>query len=234
MTMIRLMVVDDDTTFRTTFCELMGSVVYNRTEQNGQHSIEVIQDVGSGQKALEYLEQSEVKPDVILMDIRLGEAQQPSGLDTTKRITARYPTIKVLIFSLWAEIGYVKQAFRNGASGYFVKGGEEGFPGLVSAIVDVWNKGYYLSPRIQERMIEIVKVTGDRSDPFGLTDRQLQVAKLYARGMPDKEIASKLEIAPGTVDTHKTEVRKKLKAESPKEVKARLVEAGLLSSDVTE
>ena len=234
MTMIRLMVVDDDTTFRTTFRELMGSGVYNRTDKNGQHFIEVIQDVGSGQKALEYLEQSEVKPDVILMDIRLGEAQQPGGLDTTKRIAAQYPTIKVLIFSLWAEIGYVKQAFRNGASGYFLKGGEEGFPGLVSAIVDVWEKGYYVSPRIQERMIQIVKVTGDKSDPFGLTDMQLQVAKLYATGMKAKEIASKLDRSHKTAEEHITEVRKKLGADSPKEVKARLIEAGLLSSDVTE
>lgn len=216
MNTIRLMVVDD----------VKGNREYVKFGiSNGRKhpsiAFELVQEVENGEKAIHYLERCEGKerPDVILMDIRFEKQLGLNGLAATKIITARYPTIKVIIWSQYDDLEYVKQAFRNRASGYFLKNAEEGFDDLCQGIVSVWDGRYYVTQRILAQMVTLL--TGD---PTGLTPREWEGAHLYAQGYTGKDIANRLNISPKTVETHISNVRKKLKATSADEVKKKLEE----------
>lgn len=216
MNTIRIMVVDDAKLNReyVRFCIAKG-------QTDPSIALEVIKEVENGQDAIQYLEQCEGKerPDVILMDIRFKEGVRPNGLTATKTITARYPTIKVIIWSQYDELEYVKYAFRNRASGYVLKNSEEGIAELCQVIVRVWKGEYCVTQRIFEHMVTLLT-----ADPTILTPREREVAELYAQGKSDKEIAVCLGVTVKAVETHKTNLRDKLKAKSPEEVREKLAD----------
>lgn len=229
MQKIRVMVVDDS----RLFCDLIQSTLLKASHDGLSYSIEVMKCVYEVREAIKYLERCEVRPDVVLMDICIGKDSEPNGLDATKRITDNYPLSKVIILSLYHEEDFVKQAFRNGARGYFLKADKEGLTELGGAIAQVWEDGLYLSSRIQACMVDIMKKTGDPVNRYGLTGKQLEVARLYAIEKNAYEIAEKLRNAKKTIEKHITDVRDKLNASSSREVKQRLMESGLLPPDST-
>ena len=216
MNTIRIMVVDDAKLNReyVRFCIAKG-------QTDPSIALEVIKEVENGQDAIQYLEQCEGKerPDVILMDIRFKEGVRPNGLTATKTITARYPTIKVIIWSQYDELEYVKYAFRNRASGYFLKNGEEGCSDLPEVIYKVWKGQYYVTQRILAQMVTLLT-----EDPTGLTPREWEVAHLHVQGYSHKEIGDRLDISTRTVESHLGKVRKKWKVESREEIKKKLEE----------
>ncbi|MBX3325912.1 MAG: LuxR C-terminal-related transcriptional regulator [Nitrospira sp.] len=190
-------------------------------------TLEVIKEAKNGKEAITYLECNAIRPDVVLMDIEfkeLGRDIHPNGLDTTKIIFERYPTITTLILSVYDDLAYVRQAFQCGAQGYFLKDGETGIAELCEAIVAVWNRKYFVSPIILKRLIEIVKVAGDGNDRLGLTPKEFECAPLYAEKKTAREIAEKMNIVPRTVESYITSIRSKLNASSPEEVRQRLRE----------
>jgi DNA-binding NarL/FixJ family response regulator len=230
MNKIRVMIVDDSKVIRE-WAGMLNNVKVQEVV------LEVINEASSGQDAIKYLDYSETRPDVILMDIRFGDDVRPNGLDAAKTITHRYPTIKIVIISDYDNSSYVRKAFQSGVHGYFLKDtGKDtgvGIADLCHAIITVWNGKYFVSYRILERLIELVRISGGVA---GLTDLQEEVAKLYSEGVPCKEIAKKLNRNGGLKATESriTAIRKKLDASSPQEVKQRLIEIGILSGEETK
>ena len=137
----------------------------------------------------------------------------------TREITRRYPGIKVILCSFHDDLEYVKHGFRNRASGYFLKNGEEGCSDLPEVIYKVWKGQYYVTQRILAQMVTLLT-----EDPTGLTPREWEVAHLHVQGYSHKEIGDRLDISTRTVESHLGKVRKKWKVESREEIKKKLEE----------
>lgn len=155
---------------------------------------------------------SQIVPDVILMDISLGEE---SGIVLTKTILESYPDIKILGLSMHKEDNYIVNLLEVGAKGYLLK--DAGSDEMVTAIKKV-NEGdtYYSSHVTNVLMKHITKGTrpSESGDKIKLTNRESEILKLIAEEFSNPEIAEKLYISIRTVDTHRRNLLDKLQAKN--------------------
>ncbi len=146
---------------------------------------------------------SDLKPDVILLDISMP---QMNGLTAARQIKKTFPQLKLIFLTMHADMDYVNEAFRAGASGYILK--RSVASELVSGIKEVLKGETYLTPEIAGR------TDGGPADvpakDSALTDRQREVLQLLAEGHPCKEIAAQLHVTVKTVEFHKAMIRRKL------------------------
>lgn len=177
---------------------------------DAQPDLEVVADAADGTEAFMLLEHQSV--DVVLMDLRMPPGE--NGLQTTKRILANFPEIKVIILSMHEEEEYVQQAFANGASGYVLKSSPDQV--LIQAIREV-SLGkkvvdpYFKGIEIQTTKEEEVDVTTGYSK---LSKREREVLPLVALGYSNKQIAERLFLSVKTVEVHKAHIMKKLDVKS--------------------
>ena len=170
----------------------------------GETDITCIGTAGNGVEALETLEHLAV--DVILMDIDMPEMD---GIDATERIKARWPAVKLIILSMHDEAALVQRVMELGADGYLVKncGRDE----LLLAIRDVHagrkHFGSALMESLMQQRQENAAQVGLLQD---LSEREVEVLAALAEGLTNKEIGERLFISPRTVDTHRTNLMKKL------------------------
>ncbi len=148
----------------------------------------------------------EVKPDVIILDVAMP---QLNGLDAGEQIKRLIPSVKLVFLTMNLEPEVAAEAFRRGASGYVVKNSsaEE----LVAAIRRVLKGESYLSPTITKDTVRFLLKSGktyDEEKP--ITARQREVLQLLAEGLSMKEIASVLNLRPGTVAFHKYRIMETL------------------------
>ncbi len=148
----------------------------------------------------------EVKPDVIILDVAMP---QLNGLDAGEQIKRLIPSVKLVFLTMNLEPEVAAEAFRRGASGYVVKNSsaEE----LVAAIRRVLKGESYLSPTITKDTVRFLLKSGktyDEEKP--ITSRQREVLQLLAEGLSMKEIASVLNLKPGTVAFHKYRIMETL------------------------
>ena len=148
----------------------------------------------------------EVKPDVIILDVAMP---QLNGLDAGEQIKRLIPSVKLVFLTMNLEPEVAAEAFRRGASGYVVKNcsAEE----LVAAIRRVLKGESYLSPIITKDTVRFLLKSGktyDEEKP--ITSRQREVLQLLAEGLSMKEIASVLNLKPGTVAFHKYRIMETL------------------------
>src|SRR5512133_2217188 len=175
---------------------------------------------------------AEIKPDVIVMDVRLPRL---NGIEATRAITSRFPTIKVLILSAYDDDSYVFPLLEAGASGYLLKtsSGAE----LAEAIRLVYNGETALSPRISAK---IVNRLGGRqayrasSMPDGLTEREMDVLRAAAHGLANKAIAVQLGISTQTVQVHLRNIFVKLRVSSRSEAVARAIQHGWITLETSD
>ena len=193
---IRILVVEDHTLMRAGICSLLQSLP----------GIEVVAEAGDGREALTQVESH--RPDVVLMDIAMKGL---NGLESTSRLTKRYPDVRVLILSMHMNEEYVLQALKAGASGYLLKDAET--DELVFAIQSVAKGKVYLTPSIAEHVANYFRFAEDNatlSRLDRLTPRQREVLQLIAEGNTTKEIANQLNISANTVETHRIQLMKTL------------------------
>lgn len=177
---------------------------------DAQPDLEVVADAADGTEAFMLLEHQSV--DVVLMDLRMPPGE--NGLQTTKRILANFPEIKVIILSMHEEEEYVRQAFANGASGYVLKSSPDQV--LIQAIHEV-SLGkkivdpYFKGIEIQTTKAAEVDVTTSYSK---LSKREREVLPLVALGYSNKQIAERLFLSVKTVEVHKAHIMKKLGVKS--------------------
>jgi DNA-binding NarL/FixJ family response regulator len=173
---------------------------------SGESDIEVVAEASNGLEAVDMA--ARFHPTVILMDIRMP---QLDGLEATRRILATYNNARILILTTFDLDEYVYEALRAGASGFVLK--DEPPEQLLSAIRVVAGGEALLSPAITKRVIKQF-ARFPRPEPprqLGeLTERELDVFRLIARGLSNSEIGRELYISDTTVKTHITHILMKL------------------------
>jgi DNA-binding NarL/FixJ family response regulator len=197
---IRLLIVDDQELVRTGF----------RLFLETQDDLEVVGEAGDGEEAIELAR--ELRPDVILMDIRMPRMD---GVEATARLTAAgiEPPPRVLVLTTFDLDEYVFGALRAGAAGFLLKDAPR--ERLVEAIYVVHAGEALLSPSITRRLVADFAA---RTDPLEqptavleeLTPREREVLVLVARGLSNDEIAERLVVTQATVKSHVGSVLMKL------------------------
>ena len=157
----------------------------------------------------------ETNPDVALVDISLKDS---NGIDLIRDMLARWPKMPILVLSMHSEAFYAERVFKLGARGYLTKG-EPGTK-VIEGLRKVLNGDSYVSEQIATRMVD--KMIGGRqgsSFPIDrLSDREFQVFHMIGQGIQSREIAEKLHLSVKTVDTHRENIKTKLKIKDATEL----------------
>jgi DNA-binding NarL/FixJ family response regulator len=167
-------------------------------------------------------------PTVVLMDIRMP---QLDGLEATRRILAADSTARILILTTFDLDEYVYEALRSGASGFVLK--DDPPEQLLAAIRVVADGEALLSPAITKRVIKQftrIPRPGSPRQLDELTERELEVFRLIARGLSNAEIARELYISDTTVKTHITHILMKLNIRDRVQAVVLAYESGLFDS----
>jgi hypothetical protein len=166
----------------------------------------------SAEAALEAL--PSVKPDIVLMDIRLPKM---SGIECVARLKEMMPSVQIIIVTVYEDSEKIFCALRSGASGYLVKSGPP--EKLLEAIQDVTLGGSPMSPHIARKVVQHFRIFGPMAkEEERLSPREREVLDMLAAGYIYKEIGEKLKIASETVRTnvkhicHKMQVKNKMEA----------------------
>jgi DNA-binding NarL/FixJ family response regulator len=194
---IRVLIADDQTLVRSGFRMIL------RTEPD----IEVVGEAANGGEAVAL--SRELKPDVVLMDVRMPNLD---GIEATRQIidgSDRAP--RVLVLTTFDLDEYVYEALRAGASGFLLKDAPE--EQLVSGIRIVAGGGSLFAPAVTRRLIERFAGNAPPKSPpalVELTPRELEVLRLLARGLSNEEIARELVVSEHTTKTHVAHILSKL------------------------
>ena len=214
--MIRVLIADDQALVRGGFRMIL----------DAQKDIEVVGEAGDGREAIENARKLE--PDVVLMDIRMPELD---GLEATRRLLAADGGPRVLILTTFDADEYVYKAMKAGASGFLLKDVRP--EQLADAVRVVAAGDALLAPAITRRLVEqFVRrpPPGSAKPPelADLTERELDVLVLVARGLSNKEIASALFLTEATVKTHLTHILTKLNVRDRVQAVVLAYESGLV------
>lgn len=149
-----------------------------------------------------------LKPDVVVVDIALGET---SGLDLIKELHEDRPKMPILALSMHDEAVYAERALRAGAKGYIMK--KEAMDKVMTAIRRVLAGEVYVSEKMASRMVRKLVDPKDSavSSPIEtLSDREFEVFRLIAQGIGPTEIAQRLQVSVKTIETHREHIKEKL------------------------
>jgi two-component system NarL family response regulator len=190
--------------------------------------IEVIGECDDGLDAVDRI--VELAPDLVLMDVRLPGV---SGIEATRRARSLVPSVKVAILTVSEDDDDLFAAVRAGATGYILK--EVSIEELPDAVRAVARGDSLISPSMASRLLGEFnalsrRVEEQRGTAPRLSDRELEVLRLVARGMSNKDIAAELVIAENTVKNHVRNILEKLQLRSRMEaamyaVREKLVDA---------
>ena len=158
----------------------------------------------------------ELHPDLAIVDIGLPGT---SGIELTKSIRTEFPKLPVLILSMHEEALYATRALRAGAMGYIVK--QDAIDNIAAALREALDGRRYLSPVIVAQM-QANGPDGEphpTSDPVSLlTDREFEIFEMIGKGHEVREISDALGVSPKTVETHRTNIKEKLKLKNSRQV----------------
>lgn len=195
--MIRVYLVDDQTLVRQGVRSLLEL----------SPDVEVVGESPDGMHAMQEI--PVIKPDVVLLDMRMPGMNGVAVLENLQRIGAQPPTI---ILTTFDDDELVVAGVKAGARGYLLK--DVSLEQLVEAIKTVANGGSMLQPAITERLLQGLSSMETRfaalDEPDPLTDRETEILRLMAAGHSNKEIARSLDVAEGTVKNHVSNILSKL------------------------
>ncbi len=198
MNKIKIILADDHKIFLDGMVSLLSEV----------ENFEIAGTVNSGEELLGEIEN--LKSDIIITDITMKGI---SGLEVTKLIKKEHPSLKVLILSMHSNYEFIQNSVKAGADGYLPK--DTSIKELIEAINTINNGGQYFSKEITEyffnNYIQNYRTEQNLMEQESLTQREIEILKLSASGLTNKEIAEKLFISIKTVDTHKNHILQKLK-----------------------
>jgi DNA-binding NarL/FixJ family response regulator len=201
---IRILVVDDHAMIRL---GLIGAL-------SSEPGMEVVGQARNGREAIEV--HAKLAPDITLMD---GILPDMHGVDATREILARQPAAKIILISINETAEDVRRALEAGVRGYVPKSCEQ--DAIVAAIHSVSAGTDYLPPQLVHRLAE-------RNAVVGLSQREVEVLRLVAKGKANKEIAVELALSGDTVKTHLTHLMRKLGAADRAHAVTLAIEQGFL------
>ena len=167
------------------------------------------QVVGSAQDGFEALELvANKQPDLVLMDLKMPGM---NGIEATREIRKKYPAIKILVLTTYDDDEWVFDAIRAGASGYLLK--DTSRQKIVEAIRGTVDGKSFVDPAVAGKLMN--QVASNQTQPESilkdkLTERELDVLRLLAKGMTNTDIAGTLHLSEGTVRNHVSAILEKL------------------------
>jgi DNA-binding NarL/FixJ family response regulator len=191
--------------------------------------VEVVGTALSGEAVLELLEKKQ--PDVLLQDLGLPGM---SGIDVIRKVKRKWPSVEVLVFTIFDEEEKVLDAVKAGASGYLLKGASSGR--IIDAIREVKAGGSVIQPSLARRLLRHFRVPetegkpGLREEPptRPLTEREVEILRLIAKGLSNNEAAGVLGLSRATVRTHLEHIYDKLEVTNRVEAVTEGLRKGLI------
>jgi two-component system NarL family response regulator len=214
---IRVLVVDDHALFRRGLQMVLGA----------ETDIEVVGEASDGAEALKVA--AETTPDIVLMDVRMPKR---GGIDATTAIKDAVPSTKIIMLTISDEEADLYDAIKAGAMGYLLK--EISIEEVASAVRAVYNGQSLISPSMASKLLTefatMVRKDDERQQvpTPRLTEREMEVLKLVAKGMNNRDIAKKLFISENTVKNHIRNILEKLQLHSRMEAVVYAVREKLL------
>ena len=214
---LRILIVDDHALFRR------GLQMVLKQEPD----IDVVGEAGDGHEAVDKAQ--ELMPDVILMDVRMPRR---SGIEATQQIKDLLPHVKILMLTISDEEADLYDAIKAGASGYLLK--EISIDEVADAIRSVWAGQSRISPSMAAKLLTEFAAMSKRAEERQqlpaprLTDREMEVLKLVAQGLNNRDIAKELFISENTVKNHIRNILEKLHLHSRMEAVVYAVREKLL------
>ena len=200
----------------------------------GEEDLRVVGEARDGQEALRMCRS--LKPDLVLMDVRMPKSD---GLEATRAIKEEMPKVSVVMVTMHENPDYLLEAIRAGAAGYILKDAEG--ERLVGAVRRTLNGESPLAQELaMQLLVRMVNETREDGPPSpganedqetlscGITQREVEVLRLLAKGRTNPEIAQELEISRGTVKIHVQHIIAKLGVSDRTQAAVRAIELGLL------
>ena len=214
--MIRVLVADDQALVSAGFRAIL----------DAEEDIEVVAEAADGRQAVEVV--AALRPDVALLEVRMPIID---GIEAARRIAAADTTTRVLIVTTFDLDEYVYGALKAGACGFLLKDIERTH--LVSAVRAAATGEALLAPAVTRRLIERfarlpTPGTAREAELAELTDREIEVMRLLARGLSNAEIADRLVVSPATVKTHVASILGKLRLRDRVQAVVVAYESGLI------
>jgi DNA-binding NarL/FixJ family response regulator len=197
-TMIKILIVDDHPLLRQGIKQVIEL----------EEGLRVCGEASTANDAIDLINRD--KPDVVIVDITL--AGNVNGIELIKSLHERFPDIKTLVLTMHDESVYAERAIRAGARGYIMK--EVASKNIINAIRTILNDELYLSESISKKIID--KLVRGSADTIGisvenLSNREFEIFQLIGNGFSTKEMAKKLNLSIYTVESHKKNIKEKLK-----------------------
>ena len=170
--------------------------------------MQVIGESGDGLETLRLVE--ELKPRVLITDIEIPGI---SGIEVTRRVTARFPETRVVVLSMYQNEAFVQSALKAGAMAYVLK--DSGPEELKTAIRTAHNGGHYLSPSLSELAFRYYAAGSKNTKETAydsLTEREREVLHLLVQGYNNAQVAARLVISRRTAESHRANLMRKLGA----------------------
>jgi DNA-binding NarL/FixJ family response regulator len=196
--------------------------------------IAIVGTAMNGETALDEIPRC--NPDVILLDLGLPRM---SGIEVTREVKARWPTVEILIFTIFDEEGKVLEAIKAGASGYLLKGAPA--DKIIEAIRDVRAGGTVIQPSLARDLLKHFRAGAEAPAPTAaaapaaaepamrpLSDREKEILQLIAKGISNSEAAGILNLSKATIRTHLEHIYQKLEVTNRVEAVTEGIRKGLI------
>jgi two-component system, NarL family, response regulator DevR len=218
---LRILIVDDHAVVRKGLQAVLA-----------EEGLEVVGEAASADESV--AKAMALRPDVVLMDIRMGEGDDASGIDACRRIRSELPDTQVIMFTSYGQRESVLSSIMAGATGFLTK--NVSHTRLVEAIRAAGRGESLLDPSVTrnviERLAELSK--GTTGPEVALSEREKEVILLIAQGCTNKEIALRLVVSPFTARNHVTRILDKLGLSRRSEAAAQAVKLGLVADGGSE
>lgn len=192
---IRILIADDHGVLRAGLRVLL----------NAEPDMQVVGEAAAGHETLRLA--NELRPDVVVLDLSMPDL---GGIEVTRRIKAILPETRVLILTVHEDKRLLREAIREGASGYIVKRAVEAE--LINAIRVIWRGDLYVHPAMTRALLgDLAPSSPADGRPIeSLTPRDTEVLRLIAQGYTNREIADILRLSVRTVEGHRANIMDKL------------------------
>jgi two-component system response regulator NreC len=199
---------------------------------NAQTDMEVVSEAPDGEKAVQQVK--EMKPDVTLLDLTMPRV---GGMKALQGIAQNCRETRVLVLTMHDDPAYLRSALAAGASGYLLKRAVDSE--LIAAIRAVHRGGVFVDPRLASILVQdVLAKKGTKAAPTQpiniLSDRELQVLGLVARGYTSAQIAKQISVGVKTVETYRSRFTEKLGLRTRSDVIRFAVQMGLLTPEALE